>query len=99
MRETKFPSIECIIKGLKMCLYHNNSIFAGVNLLQTNAKAKRANLCSYSDIAVGSIDSAIMDQKATCFDDLVYFGKVSRWLFFTLERNNGEIGIVSLFLE
>ena len=49
-----------------MCLYHNNSTFAGVNLLQTNAKAKRANSCSYSDIAVGSIDSAIMDQKATC---------------------------------
>ena len=32
MRETKLPSTECIIEGLNIRLYHNNSIFVGVNL-------------------------------------------------------------------
>ena len=32
-------------------------------------------LCSYADIAIASIDNAVLDQKETCFDDLVYFGR------------------------
>ena len=32
MRKTKLALTECIIrKGLRICLYHNNSIFTGVN--------------------------------------------------------------------
>ena len=76
MPETKLPSAECIIEGLKICLYHNNSIFAGVNFLQTNGTATwEPNSCSYGNIAVTSIDNAVLDQKGTCFDDLVYFGR------------------------
>ena len=74
MHETKLPSTECLIEGLKVCLCHNNSIFIGVNLLQSAGTATGApNLCSYGDIAVASIDNEVLDQKATCFDDLVYF--------------------------
>ena len=48
MRETKLPSTEYIIEGLKICLSHNNSIFAGVNLLQTDGTATGApNICMY----------------------------------------------------
>ena len=73
MRETKLPSTECIIEGLKIC-FHSNSIFAGVNLLQTNGTATGApNSCSYADIGVASIDNAVLDQKATCFNHFGYF--------------------------
>ena len=75
IQETKLPSTEYIIEGLNICLYHNHSIFAALNLLQTNGTATGApNLWSYADIAVGSIDNAVLGQKATSFDDLVYFG-------------------------
>ena len=73
MRETKVPSTECIKEGLK---FANTTIIllADVHLLQTNGTATGApNSCSYAEIAVASIDNAVLDQKATCFDDLVYF--------------------------
>ena len=84
MRETKLPLTECvIIKELRICLYHNNSIFTGVNLLQTNGTATGApNSCSYADIAVPPIYNAALDQKAICFDDLMYFGKYRDHFFF-----------------
>ena len=51
------PSTECIIEGLKLCLYNNNSVFANEHLLQTNGTATGApNSCSYADIAVASLD-------------------------------------------
>ena len=76
MRQTKLPSAECIIEWLKICLYHSNSTFAGASFLQINGTATRANnSCSYADIAVASIDSAVLDQKATCFNELAYFGR------------------------
>ena len=81
MRETKLSPTECIIEGLKNCLYPNNSKFASVNLLQTIRTATGAlNLCCYVDIAVASVGNAVLNQKATCFDDF-----------------NGEIGIVLQF--
>ena len=62
------------MEGLKICLYHNNSIFGGANLLQTEVTATEApNSCSCADIALASIDNAVLDQEATCFDDLVHF--------------------------
>ena len=96
MHETKLPLTECITEGLRISLYHNNSIFTGVNLLQTNGIATGApNSCSYVDIAVAPIYNAVLDQKAICFDDLMYFGKYRDHPFsFTLERVNGKIGIV-----
>ena len=54
---------DCVIEGLKLCLYNNNSVFANENLLQTNGTATGApNSCSYADIDVASIDQAIMEQ-------------------------------------
>ena len=49
-------------KRVKNCLYHNNSIFTDVNLLQTNGTAKRApKPYSYVDLAVPSISNAALD--------------------------------------
>ena len=42
MREIKLPSTEFIIEGLKTCLYHHNSMFAVLNLLETNETATGA---------------------------------------------------------
>ena len=51
IQETKLPSTEYIIEGLNICLYHNHSIFAALNLLQTNGTATGVpNLWSYADI-------------------------------------------------
>ena len=45
-------------------------------MLQTNGIATGApNSCSYADIGIASTDNAVLDQKATCFDDIVYFGR------------------------
>ena len=69
-RLCQHKSMKCIIEGLKNCLYPNNSKFASVNLLQTIRTATGAlNLCCYADIAVASIGNAVLNQKATCFDD------------------------------
>ena len=47
IRAIKKPSTDCVIEGLKLCLYNNNSVFANENLLQTNGTATGApNSCS-----------------------------------------------------
>ena len=89
MRETKVPSTECIKEGFK---FANTTIIllADVHLLQTNGTATGApNSCSYAEIAVASIDNAVLDQKATCFDDLVYFGRY-RYDYFSLWKGTME---------
>ena len=74
-RAIKKPYTDCIMEGLKLCLYNNNSVFGNENLLQTNGTAPGApNSCSYADIAVVSIDQAIMEQKETAFPEILYFG-------------------------
>ena len=46
-RAIKKPSTDCLIEGLKLCLYNNNSVFACENLLQKNGTATGAsNSCS-----------------------------------------------------
>ena len=75
-RSIKVPSTECIIEGLKICLYNNNSKFADKNLLQTNGTATGApNSCSYSDIAVSSVDNAVFEKMNSSFSELKYFGR------------------------
>ena len=50
------------------------NIYANENSLQTNGTVTGApNTCSYADIAVGSIDQAIMEQKETAFPEILYF--------------------------
>ena len=75
-RAIKKPSTDILIEKLKLCLYNNNLVFANENLWQTNGTATVAsNLCSYADIAVASIDQAIMRQKETAFPEILYFGR------------------------
>ena len=72
-RAIKKPSTDCVIE---LCLYNNNLVFGNENLLQTNGTATGApNSCSYADIAVASIDQAVMEQKETAFPKILYFGR------------------------
>ena len=74
-RVVKNPSTECIIEGLEICLFNNNSVFADANLLQTNGTSTGApNSCSYADIAVSPIDEAVFMQMNTNYKELKYFG-------------------------
>ena len=52
-RPSQKPSTECIIEGLEICLYNNNSKFDQDHFLQTNRTATGdPNSCSYSDLAI-----------------------------------------------
>ena len=75
-RAVKDPSTECIIEGLSLCLYNNNSKFANENLLQINGTATGApNSCSYADIAIAPIDDAVFEKMDSDFTELRYFGR------------------------
>jgi len=75
-RANKSPSTECVIDGLEMCLFNNNSVFAEMNLLQTNGTATGApNSCSYEDIVVSPIDDAVFVKMTTNYKELKYFGR------------------------
>ena len=76
-RTTKEPHTECILEGLEICLYNNNSVFGLDNLLQVNGTATGApNSCSYADIAMLSIDNDIFEKMETSFSELLYYGRV-----------------------
>ena len=63
---------DCLIGGLTLCLYNNNSVFANENLLHANRTAIDApSSCSYADIAAVSIDQAIMEHKETAFPEIL----------------------------
>ena len=75
-RTTKLPPTECIIEGLEICLYNNNSKFANDNLLQVNGTATGApNSCSYADIAMSSIDDSIFKKMESTYSELLYYGR------------------------
>ena len=90
-RESDKPSTECVIEGLKLCLYNNNSIFANDCLLQTNDTATGApNSCSYADIAA-SIDKAVIEKMESTYPELMFFGQyrddsLSVWCVETLQE-------------
>ena len=93
-RNTKYPSTECLIEALSICLTHNNSTFDGKHLLQTNGTAMgAANSCSYSDLAIEPIDSAVTNAMSNNFKELLYFGRYrddcfSLWLGDRLRLND-----------
>ena len=69
------PSTECIIGALEICSTNNNSSFACQNLIQTNGTAMgAANSCSYSDVAIQAIDTAVVNAQRTSFQEIFYFG-------------------------
>ena len=75
-RKTLSHKTECIIEGLKICLFNNNSKFDNQHLLQTNGTATGApNSCSYADIAVSSIDKKVFISMSTSYKELIYYGR------------------------
>ena len=75
-RELQKPPTDCIIEGLKLCLYNNNSVFANENLLQTNGTATGApNSCSYADIAISTIDEEVLKIISSKYTEMMYFGR------------------------
>ena len=56
-RPNQFPSTECIVEAVKICLAHNNSSFGKEHYLQMDGTAMGPkNACSYADLAMGIID-------------------------------------------
>ena len=56
-RPNPFPSTECIVEAVSICLEHSNSRFSGKNFLQFHGTAMGPkNFCSYADLAMGEID-------------------------------------------
>ena len=74
-RELLEPSTECIIEGLEICLFNNNSTFAGDHLLQINRTATGdPNSFSYADLAVYPIDQEVFRAIQSTYQELMYFG-------------------------
>lgn len=60
-RANNFPSTDCIVEAVKICLQHNNSHFKDENFLQIHGTAMGPkNACSYADLAMGVIDKKAM---------------------------------------
>ncbi|XP_068704908.1 uncharacterized protein [Montipora foliosa] len=56
-RAARFPSTDCIVEAVQICLKHNNSFFEADNFLQIHGTAMGPkNACSYADLAMGIID-------------------------------------------
>ena len=71
-RAVMISSTDCVIEGLKLCLYNNNSLFANKHLLQINGTATGApNSCSYADIAVSTIDEALLHSMQFEFQEII----------------------------
>ena len=86
-------------RRLENLLIPQYSVFDGVNLLQTSFTATEApNSCSYADIAVASIINTFLDQKATCFNDLAYFGRYREDCFSHWKRSMEKLISVYNFL-
>ncbi|XP_068675529.1 uncharacterized protein [Montipora foliosa] len=56
-RKDKFPSTDCIVEAVEICLQINNCQFADQNFIQKHGTAMGPkNACSYADLAMGLID-------------------------------------------
>ena len=77
-RPSQKRSTECIIEGLEICLYNNNSKFDQDHLLQTNGTAiGTTNFCSYSDLAIHRLDKLINNERINNFGELFFYGNYS----------------------
>ena len=75
-RPSQKPSTECIIERLELCLYNDNSKFDQDYLLQTNGTATGApNSCSYSDLAIHTLDNLINNKRINNFGELFFYGR------------------------
>ena len=56
-RSVKFPSTECIVEAIEICLQTNNCQFSEKHFVQKHGTAMGPkNACSYADLAMGLID-------------------------------------------
>ena len=91
------PSTDFLIEALELCLTHNNSMFDGKHLVQTNGTAMgAANSCSYADIAIECVDTAVLREMQELFKEMKYFGRyrddcLSIWC--------GDIDRLQVFLD
>ena len=61
-RTNKFPSTQCILSAVELCLKYNNSYCEGEHYIQTEGTAMGPkNSCSYADIAMTDIDFEAMN--------------------------------------
>ena len=75
-RPSQKPSTECIIEGLEICLYNNNSKFDQDHLLQRNGTATEvSNFCSFSDLAIHRLDKLINNERINNFGELFFYGR------------------------
>ena len=70
------PSTECIMEGLEIYLFKDNSRFVYIHLLQTDGTATRApDSCSYSNIAISHLDKIINEKSSSQIQECFYFSK------------------------
>ena len=75
-RPSQKPFTECIIEKLEICLHNNNSKFDQDYLLQTNGTATGApKSCSYSDLAIHTLDKLINNERVNNFGELFFYGR------------------------
>ena len=59
-RDSNKPSTECVLEGLQICLYNNNTLLDKNYLLQKHETARGApNYFLHSDIAIKRLDRLI----------------------------------------
>ena len=74
-RLVKFPSTNCIVEAIEICLQTNNCQFSGINFVQKHGTAMGPqNACSYADLAMG-----LIDEKAKFGGALKPFGCSQGW--------------------
>ena len=75
-RPSQKPFADCILQGLEICLYNNNSKFNWDHLLQTKGTVTGAlNYCSYSDLAIHRLDKLINSKRNNNFGKLFFHGR------------------------
>ena len=73
-RPSRKPSTECIIEGLEISLYNNNSKFDQDHLLQRNGIATEAlDSCSYFDLAIHRLDKLITNERINNIGELFFY--------------------------
>ena len=59
-RSVKFPSTDCIVEAIEICLQTNNCQLFGINFVQKHGTATGPqNACSYADLAMGLVDEKV----------------------------------------
>ena len=61
-RTDNFPSTQCILSAVELCLKYNNSYFEGEHYIQTEGTAMGPkNSCTYVDMVMTDIDFEAMN--------------------------------------